>query len=264
MLLAFDIGNSGISFGVFDLNQEPTALRMQARISSDLKRSADEYIFFLRSILDIHQITASMIDCAAVSSVVPELTAVIAAAARFFCSNDPLIIGPGVRTGLNIRIDQQTQLGADIVANTVAALSLVPAPAVIVDLGTATTFAAVDQTSALIGTVICPGIRTSLNALASAASLLAGSDLIRPDFLIGKNTHDSVNSGVLNGHILMVDGFIRELRQNLCDDSEQKLSLIATGGLAEYVIPHCRNKFRMVPALTLCGVAEIFRRNSVR
>lgn len=261
MLLALDIGNSGISVGVFAIVDDALLLRMTARIASDLRRTCDEYIISLRNLLQLHQIDDADIDASAISSVVPELTAVVAAAAQFFSKKYPLVIGPGVRTGLNIRIDQQTQLGADIVANTVAALSRVPAPAVIVDLGTATTLAVVDASSVLAGAIICPGLRVSLDALAESASLLAGSDLKRPLSIIGKNTHDSVNSGVLNGHIIMIDGFVRELRQMLCTDKDTKLSLVASGGLAEYVIPHCRNRFTVIPALTLWGVAEIYLRN---
>jgi len=151
-------------------------------------------------------------------------------------------------------------LGADIVSNAVAALGLVPAPAVIVDMGTATTISLVDQSATLVGTVICPGLQISMKALASEASLLVSSDLSHPEKIIGKNTHDAVNSGVINGHALMIDGFVRELRQSF-NNTDGKLSLIATGGLADAVIPYCRNKFMLVPELTLLGVAEIFRRN---
>lgn len=262
MLLALDIGNSEISVGVFEFTSDSTILRMQSHISTDLNRTADEYIILLCNVLEIHRISPVEIDCAAISSVVPELNTTASAAVQYFTQKTPLFVGPGVRTGLNIRVDHQAQLGADIVANTVAALTFVSPPAVIVDLGTATTFSVVDKSSDLVGAIICPGLRTSLNALASAASLLSGSDLSRPEQLVGKNTPDSVNSGVLNGHIIMIDGFLRELRQSLCTDSETKLSLVATGGCANYVIPYCRNKFQFVPALTLYGIAEIFRRNS--
>lgn len=261
MLLAFDVGNSGISFGVFSIDNSSPKLLLKSRLSSDFRRTRDEYIITVRSILELHNICDDQINASAISSVVPELTATIADVAQYFTHSSPLIIAPGIRTGLNISIDHQTQLGSDLVANTVAALSRVSAPAVIADLGTATTFAVVDRNSSLIGAIICPGLRVSLDALAHSASLLAGSDLSRPDSIVGKNTRDSVNSGVVNGHIIMVDGFIRELRQSLCSGTESKLSLIATGGLADYVIPYCRNKFISIPELTLQGVAEIYMRN---
>ncbi len=260
MLLAFDIGNSAISFGVANVSGDCPQFLMQSRISSKPHRTAPEYMVLIRELLLAHHVDYSAVDAVAISSVVPELTAVIAEAAAYYTPNPPLIVGPGVRTGLNIRVDSQTQLGSDIVSNAVAALCRAPVPAVIVDMGTATTISLVDRTASLIGTVICPGLQIGMNALASAASQLSGSDFTRPTELIGKNTHDAVNSGVVNGHVLMIDGFIRELRQSFTDPDE-KISLIATGGLAQTVIPHCRNRFTMIPELTLLGVAEIFRRN---
>ncbi len=261
MILAFDIGNSSVCFGVADISGERTELLMRSKIAAAPVRSTDEYILLIRDVLQLHSIDKAQIDAVAVSSVVPALTAPITAAAAYFTDSRPLIVGPGVRTGLSIRVDSQTQLGTDIVSNAVAALSHTAPPAVIVDMGTATTITAVDDSATMIGTIICPGLRVSMQALSSSASLIAGSDFQRPPALIGKNTHDSVNSGVINGHVLMIDGFIRELRQILAPDTAAKLSLIATGGLAELVVPYCRNKFTVIPDLTLLGVAEIFRRN---
>lgn len=261
MILVFDIGNSSICFGVADLSGERTELKMRSKIATAPPRSADEYVLLIRDILYLHSVDATQIKAAAISSVVPELTAVIAAAAAAFTGSRPLIIGPGVRTGLSIHVDSQTQLGTDIVSNAVASLNHAVPPVVIVDLGTATTLTAVDAFSTMIGAIICPGIRVSMQALSASASMIGGSDFLRPPALIGKNTHDSVNSGVINGHVLMIDGFVRELRQLLAVDEETKLSLIATGGLAEFVVPYCRNKFKVIPDLTLLGVAEIFRRN---
>ena len=261
MILVFDIGNSSICFGVADLSCDRAVLKMRSRIATTPARTADEYVLLIRNILHLHGIDVSLIEFTAISSVVPELTAVIAAASATFSNSQPLIIGPGIRTGLSIHVDSQTQLGTDIVSNAVAALSYAVPPAVIVDMGTATTITAIDATSTLIGTIICPGLRVSMQALSASASMLGGSDFLRPLSLIGKNTHDSVNSGVINGHALMIDGFVRELRQLLTVEEKTKLSLIVTGGLADFVVPYCRNKFTVIPDLTLLGVAEIFRRN---
>ena len=263
MLLAFDIGNTNISVGVFDLSEHAPMLRASFHIASDTRSTRDEYIMRIHGLLSLRGFSADAITDAAVSSVVPSLTDVITDVAQFFSSRRPLVIGPGIRTGLNIRIDQQTQLGSDIVANAVAALARTDVPAVIVDFGTATTFAVIDASSALSGAIICPGLRVSMDALADSASLLMDSDMARPTSIVGKNTRDSVSSGIINGHIIMVDGFIRELRQTLCADSDRKISLIATGGMVQYVAPYCRNKFTIVPALTLEGIAEIFVRNFV-
>ena len=261
MLLAFDIGNSSISFGVANIVGDYPQFIAKSRIASSPHRTPDEYVVLIREILRLSDITYEQIDSLAVSSVVPQLTNAISEAASHFSKAKPLIVGPGIRTGLNIRVDSQTQVGADIVANAVAALCHTSAPAVIVDMGTATTISVVDTSSTLIGTIICPGLQVSLNALSFAASLISGSDFTRPAQIIGKNTHDSVNSGVINGHANMIDGFARDIRQMLIGTTDTKLSLLATGGLAEYVIPYCRNKFALVPDLTLYGVAEIYRRN---
>lgn len=262
MLLAFDIGNSGISVGVFSLEGRTAELLFKVRFSSDMRRTRDEYIIQLHSVLRLYGTDPRQIHAAAISSVVPELTAVVSDAASYFTGAAPLIIGPGTKTGLNIRIDHQAQLGADIVANTVAALTRLPAPLIVADLGTATTLSVVSADRILCGTVICPGLLISRDALAHAASQLGGSDLSRPERIVGKNTRDSVNSGLINGHVLMLDGFIRELRAQLCADTDTKLSLAATGGLAEYVIPFCRNRFSLYPALTLLGVADIYLKNA--
>ena len=261
MLLALDIGNTSISVGLFRMDTGSTQLLHVFNLSSDANRTADEYTVLLINLLRFHEITPDMIHASAMSSVVPALTSVIADTAKFLSGKSPLILGPGVKTGLNIRIDQQTQLGPDLVANTVAALNRMPAPLVAVDFGTATTFSVVDPTGALTGSIICPGLRVSMEALTNSASLLVESELSRPEKFVGKNTHDSVNSGVLNGHILMVDGFIRELRHTLCADSTCRLSLVATGGFSDYVLPYCRNKFTCIPHLTLHGIAEIYLRN---
>ncbi len=262
MLLAFDIGNSEVSFAVMDISEDGVHILAKSAIASTPRRSTDEYVVLIRNILEIYHISADSITDSAIASVVPQLTDVVANAARHFIGRYPIIVGPGVRTGLNIRVESQVQLGADIVSNAVAAQVLADVPTVIVDVGTATTITAIDSSSTLIGTVICPGLQIGANALSEAASQLSASDLAAPPHVIGKNTRDAVNSGVINGHIYMIDGFVREFRQILLDGlTDKKLSLIATGGLAELVLPHCRNKFRIEPALTLLGIAEIFRRN---
>ena len=262
MLLALDIGNSGISIGFFSFDNISNSpeLIAQTRISTDTRRSSAEYVLLLNQVMEMHDIDCTSIEYAAISSVVRPLTLSLAEAAEYFTHKHPLIVGPGIRTGLNIRIDDQSQIGSDIVANTVATLSRFTAPAAIVDLGTVTTIAVADANSTLIGAILCPGVMTSMEAMAQTASQLTTSDLLRPSDLIGRNTADSINSGVINGHILMIDGFIREIRA-LHQTEDKKLTLVATGGLADRVIPYCRNKFSLIPHLTLLGIADIFRRN---
>ncbi len=262
MLLALDIGNSGISIGffTFDSVSRNPVLATQCRIATDTRRSSSEYVLLLSQIMALHKIDPEQIDCSAISSVVRQLTVTLSEATVFFTHKQPLVIGPGVRTGLNIRIDDQSQIGSDLVADTVAALSMVSAPAVIADLGTVTAISVVDSNASLVGAILCPGIMTSMESMAQHASQLTVADLAKPTELIGKNTADSINSGVINGHILMIDGFVREIRALLQKD-DRKLSLVATGGLADRVIPYCRNRFTLVPSLTLLGIAEIYYRN---
>ncbi len=261
MLMTLDIGNSGISVGFFERRGEAYSLTAHSRFSTDSRRTTDEHILILSQLMCLHGIDPQSVTECAVSCVVPELAHTIALAGAHFTGHTPLWIGPGIRTGLNIRIENQVQIGADIVANTVAAAAMTKAPAAIVDVGTVTTIAVVDGTCSLIGAILCPGLRTSMEAMSQSAALLNPSDLAKPSSLIGRNTTDSVNSGVVNGHIFMIDGFIREIRQTIPKDGE-KLSLIATGGLADRVIPYCRNQFTLVPELTLLGIAEIYRRNN--
>jgi len=261
MLLGFDIGNTTISLGVFQIENNKPNILFSACIASHPRRTSDEYCILVNNILLLHNVSVADIHAAAISAVVPELLKPIHDTAKFFSHNEPFIVGPGIRTALNIRIDQQSQLGADIVCNAVAALQLIHSPAVIADFGTATTFTVIESNSVLSGTIICPGLRISQTALSDSASLLVSSELTRPKELIGKNTRDSIDSGLINGHILMTDGFIRELRQTLISGSENKLSLIATGGFSGFIAPHCRNKFQIVPDLTLKGLAEIYVKN---
>ena len=259
--MALDVGNSGIGVGFFERRDNGFALTARSRFSTETRRTPDEHILILRELMQLYGIDLRSVTECAVSCVVPELAHTVSLAGEYFTGCAPLWIGPGIHTGLNIRIDNHVQIGSDIVADTVAAVATTKAPAAIVDVGTVTAIAVADGASSLIGAILCPGLRTSMESMARSAALLNSADLARPSSLIGRNTADSVNSGVVNGHILMIDGFIREIRQTIPKDGE-KLSLIATGGLADRVIPFCRNQFTLVPELTLLGIAEIYRRNT--
>lgn len=256
MLIAADIGNTNIKFGVFNGSAEKLLFRFS--VSSATKRTADEYLICIKSFLSDAGISV-MPDMAVISSVVPHLTTPVAYALKAICSHKPFLIGTGTRTGFPLKIDIQSQLGADMVANAAAAFKLCDPPFAVVDMGTATTITCVDATGALVGTVIAPGALVSLNALLSNAALLTDVPLSHPDSLIGKNSYDSIRSGAYFGSIYMIDGFIRNIREDMCKNSE-KLSLIGTGGLSE-ILTHCRNKFMIVEDLTLMGAAQLFYSN---
>lgn len=258
MLLCIDIGNTNISFGVFDGSVENMICRFS--VSANTRRTPDEYFLIIKQMLCAY-CDSVVPDSFCISSVVPSLTDDISAACKRICNADPFIITTGTRTGFPIKIDAASQLGADIVSNTAAAFNIVESPFAVVDVGTATTVTVVDSDGRLIGTVIAPGISISLDALNSSCALLTDISLSCPDAVIGKNSQDSIKSGVFHGHVYMIDGFIRQIREDMCKNGD-KLGLIGTGGAASTVLPHCRNKFRIVQDLTLKGAAALFYHNT--
>ncbi len=284
MLLALDIGNSSVSVGVFDISEKcvnENKLIHQFKIAAK-GLSADEYAMQMYHFLKLQNILPSkrssyfrqLTDCndpsgsdfsvnhAVISSVVPSFTDVIAKAAELLIGSKSFLIGAGVKTGFGIRIKNPEQLGADIVSNTAYAASIVPGPLVILDVGTATTLTVVDKEKNLLGTIIMPGLRVSLQALSGSAAQLSEIPLAASDVLIGRDSAESVRSGVVNGHCIMIDGFVRNIREFFASQGEEsKLSLVSTGGLSHIVLPHLRNKFADFEALTLLGAANIFLLN---
>lgn len=272
MLLALDIGNSSISVGVFELtvSNEPE-LCTSFKISNK-SYSSDEYTLLIRDFLARSGITAysstaesgaqSMIDCAVISSVVPELTELLAVSAENLAGSSPLMIDQGIRTGFGIRIKNPEQLGSDIVSNIAAALHHIKPPFVVLDMGTATTLTIVNTNQEVLGTIIVPGLKVSMTALTDSAALLSAVPLDYYDDLIGRDTQSSIRSGVINGNVYMIDGFIRNIREKIITpDSGEKLGLIATGGLAKRILPYMRNKFLYRENLTLEGEAYLYCRN---
>ncbi len=255
MLLAVDIGNSSIDFGVFG---EDGVLQMKSKASVVKTRSADEYAVILNGILQLHQIPLQEITGCIIASVVPPLTAIVSSAVKELLGLLAIEVGPGIKTGLKIRIDSQTELGADLVANAVAAVASCSTPIVIVDLGTATTFTVLDGNGVLEGVIIAPGLRMSLDALSAGASELPDVSLASPKRLIAKNSQESMNVGVLYGHAFLIDGFLEEIRRTL---RVEQLHVVVTGGLADTVLPFCRWKMERRPDLTLCGLWLLYQKN---
>ena len=279
MLLVLDIGNSSISAGVYAIHSDRMThtLICTFKISSKFM-TADEYAIAIHNFLQLHNIRSKLqsnikhisvaesddrvIDCAVIASVVPALTDILAKAVVQLCGKPPFIIGQGTRTGFGIKIKNPEQLGADIVANTTAALAVCEPPLVILDVGTATTLTVVDENRDLLGIVIMPGLKISMSALSLSAAQLSDVRLERPEELIGRDTSSSIRSGVINGQIYAIDGFIRNVREQLhTKESGKSLGLIATGGLANYVLPYMRNKFTYDETLTLSGEVYLFRKN---
>ncbi len=278
MLLALDIGNSSISAGVFALETDMKSYTPVCRFKISTKfMTSDEYVLSIHNFLQLYGIHSQIensrskndeqpsfrcIDCAVIASVVPVLTDILAKAVVQLCGKQPFIIGQGTRTGFGIKIKNPEQLGADIVANTTAALVFCDPPLVVLDMGTATTLTVVDVNRDVLGIIIMPGLKISMSALSLSAAQLSDVRLERPDELIGRDTSASIRSGVINGQILAIDGFVRNLREQLkTKESGKNLGLVATGGLAQYVIPYMRNKFVFYETLTLSGAVHLFSKN---
>ncbi len=261
MLLCADIGNTSIKFGVFELSDTHSPI-CTFSLSSDITRSSDEYGYFINQLL-LSKTSDCNISASVISSVVPSLTHTIVEALRSICKSEPFIIGAGTKTGFKIKIDSPSEFGADMVSNAAAVIRLYGAPTVIADFGTATTLTVIDDKNNVLGSVIMPGIKVSVDALSGSAELLSGVSLNTPKCLIGKNTDDSIRSGIINGNVFMIDGFIRNIRESVCSDTH-KLTLIATGGLSNVIVPHLRNKFTVIDDLTLIGMAELYKINRLK
>ena len=275
MLLALDIGNSSISAGVFSLDSTRNSHTLICKFKISAKfMTSDEYMIAIHNFLRLYGIRSKIdigetknenqtIDCAVIASVVPALTDILAKAVVQLCGRPPFIIGQGTRTGFGIKIKNPEQLGADIVSNTTAALAVCEPPLIVLDMGTATTLTVVDNNRDILGIIIMPGLKISMSALSLSAAQLNDVRLERPDEWIGRDTSSSIRSGVINGQILAIDGFVRNVREQLkIKENNQTLSLIATGGLANYVIPYTRNKFLYDETLTLSGEVFLFRKNT--
>lgn len=269
MLLAIDIGNSSISCGVFDTSIQKmlACFKITAR-----QASAEEYYLLLHQFLALYSIPhrfpqtdcsmadTSFLETCVISSVVPSLTPILNKASAMLTGREPMLITQGIRTGFGLQLKNPEQVGADIVSNVAAAFSYAETPFVVLDVGTATTITFVNQDHILAGIAILPGLSVSMQALFQSAALLNAVSLERPAEWLGKNTNESMRSGVINGHILAVDGFIRNIREQYLT-KEQRLGLCATGGLAGYILPYCRNRFTYIEHLTLEGEMHLWLLN---
>lgn len=257
MLLAISIENTFITLGVFSDGQ----LVMDRRLATNDSRSADEYAILLSGMFAMSDLTASDIDGAIISSVVRPLTNILREAVEKLISIRPLLLGPGIKTGLSIKTDFPSQLGGDIVANAVGAGGIAKPPFVIVDLGTATTLTAVNQQGELCGVIICPGAVSALNALSSQAAELPRIAVESPRELIGRNTNDSMTSGIVYGHAAMIDGLLDRIAEAWDTDD---LKVISTGELADKILPYSKRNGKILsePHLTLYGLSRIYVLNS--
>lgn len=255
MLLAIDVGNSNISLGIF----QDSALRMKAKISVKTRRSADEYAAVLYDLMRMNHIAREEIEGCILASVVPELTGLVEDAARIVTGTQVLRVGPGIRTGFRIRIDDPSQLGGDLAADTLAALTEYGAPLVVIDAGTVTTIIAVDRNRTYLGGCILPGIRPSAMLLKEATALLPSIELGNgEDACLGRNSADAMRCGLLLGSAMMVDGFIDRYTAL---PGMAGAKYVATGGSAPLVTARCRREIAQDPDLTLKGLRYLYEAN---
>ena len=254
MILAIDIGNTNIVIGCID--EEKTYFI--ERISTVRTKTELEYAVDIKTILDIYHIKKPDIEGCIISSVVPQITNIGRLAAEKILKKEVMVLGPGVRTGLNIMMDNPGQLGADRVADAVAALHKYPVPLIVIDMGTATTVSVVNNKRQYIGGMILPGIGISLDALTANASQLSGIGIEVPKHVIGKNTIECMKSGVLYGNAAALDGVIERVEEEL----GEKTTVIATGGLAKKIVPHCKREILLDEDLLLKGLLVIYRKNN--
>ena len=251
MLLAIDVGNTNIVLGVMD----GETLVVSGRLSTNIYQTDEEYAMKLKAFLSLHEV--ERIDGAIISSVVPALNTALKNAVRIVTGAKALIVGPGVKTGLSIKIDDPAQLGADLVVGAVAAKAKYPLPAIIFDLGTATTASVLDKDGNFLGGVITTGVKTSLNALATGTALLPQIDISAPKSVIGTNSIDSMRSGAVIGTACMLDGFIDRIEKELGETA----SVIVTGGLGQAIARHCTHNITFDSNLLIDGLKIIYDKN---
>lgn len=254
MLLAVDIGNTNITIGLYK-NDE---LIFVSRLATERRRMPDQYAAELSAILNLHLINTPQFSGAIISSVVPELTGTIKTAVEFITKTTPLIIGPGVKTGLNIRIDNPAQLGADLVAGAVGAISKYELPCLVLDMGTATKISVIDSKGDFKGCTISAGVRLSLDALSSGASQLSAISLDAPPSPIGTNTVTSMQSGTVLGTAAMIEGMCKRLENAL---GEKVKTIVATGGISADIIRYCDIDITYDADLILDGLKFIYNKN---
>ena len=254
MLFTADIGARTVTLGVFDGEK----LRFCASLSAARGRTADEYAVLLSRLFEMHGV-APIMEGAVLSSVSKPLNGVMAQAVEQICGVKPMFLGPGVRTGLDIRADVPSQLGGDIAACCIGALRLQKPPLAVLLLGTATTLTYLDEKGQLCGVMICPGVQPGLDALSALAGELPTIALEPPRTLLGRNTVDAMNSGVIFGAAAMADGLLARVGREY---GQEPLPVIASGDMAPLVLPYCAAEIRHVPDLVLEGLRLVWERNS--
>ncbi len=259
MIFAIDIGNTNIVFGGIDEKK----VYFSERISTDINKTELEYAVIFKNLLEFRDINVEDIEGSIISSVVPPVSQTVKLAAKRVLGKTPLVIGPGVKTGLNILIDNPATLGADMVVGAVAAIRLYqsgeePKPIILFDMGTATTISVIDKKGGFLGGMITPGPRVALESLSSGTAQLPLISLTAPKKVIGTNTIDCMRSGIVYGNAAMAEGLIERIEEEL----GEKATVVATGGLARVILPYAKQEIIFDDDLLMKGLLFIYRKNT--
>lgn len=254
MILVLDVGNTNTVLGVY----EGKILKHHWRIETSRNRTEDEYGMIIKNLFRHVEVTFDMIEGIIISSVVPPIMFALETMCKKYFNTKPLIVGPGIKTGLNIKYENPREVGADRIVNAVAGIHEYGSPLIIVDFGTATTYCYINDEKQYMGGAIAPGINISTEALYSRAAKLPRIEITRPENVIGKNTVSAMQAGIVYGYVGQVEGIVRRIK----DQAKTDLKVIATGGLAELIFEESSCIDIVDPFLTLKGLQLIYERNT--
>ena len=253
MILGIDVGNTNIVIGGLDGKE----IYFTARISTDKTKTSDDYAAKLKNLLEIYRIPVSEIEGSILSTVVPSLATVLKDAVQRITGHCPLLVSSGMKTGVNIRMDNPKQTGSDLIVDAAAALAEYPTPILIFDMGTATTVTAIDRAGDYVGGMIISGAEVSLEALSNGAAQLPHISMEAPGRMLGKNTIDCMKSGVIYGSAAMLDGIIERAEEEM----GEPMTIVATGGIAKKIVPYCKREIICDENLTLKGLWILYEKN---